>query len=240
LGIPYAWADISVQNDQKFLDREGYLHILGEVENHLNVPLNQIEILVTLYSKDNEAIGTMSASSLLNTIMPGMKGPFELVILGSQAKMVDSYFLDVEYTISEPKGQVIDITSSELERDKFDNLMIIGTIANKGEITANSISIVATLYDREGNVAAVSRAFAKPDYLGSNDEIFFLVSVPDREQTKTIVDYSVIAESEEYTAVPEFPLGSLLLLGGSVSAYLVLIRYSSKVIPNLVCASNPT
>jgi len=32
--------------------------------------------------------------------------------------------------------------------------------------------------------------------------------------------------------------GSLLLLAGSVSAYVILTRYASRSIPNLVCALN--
>ena len=52
------------------------------------------------------------------------------------------------------------------------------------------------------------------------------------------VDYSLTAESEEYAAVPEFPFGSLILLASSVSAYIVLTRYSSKVLSNVISAAN--
>ena len=88
-------------------------------------------------------------------------------------------------------------------------------------------------------MAAVSKTLVQPDYLRSNDESFFFIPVPDKIQSGSIVDYSIAAESEEYTAVPEFPLGSMVLLATSVSAYIVLTRYSSKVIGNLVCAVNP-
>ena len=52
------------------------------------------------------------------------------------------------------------------------------------------------------------------------------------------VDYILVAESEEYAAAPEFPLGTLLLLGGSVSAYVILTRYSARTVPNLISATN--
>ena len=51
--------------------------------------------------------------------------------------------------------------------------MITGTIANKGEITANTVIVVATLYDKTGNVAGVSKTHVEPDYLRANDESFF-------------------------------------------------------------------
>jgi len=234
-----AWAEISIDNHQQFLASDGALHIVGEIQNHLNVPLNQVNVYITLYS-GNQVIDTASTNSLVNTIMPGMKGPFDLVILGKNAKMVDNYSLEINYKISAPKSQAIDITSSKISRDNFDNLLITGTVANRGDLTANAISVIATLYDKEGNVAAVSKSLTAPDYLRSNDETFFLVSVLDKQQTKMVVDYSLVAESEEYAAVPEFPLGSVLLLAGSVSSYLLMIRYTSRSIGNLIYESYTT
>jgi len=117
--------------------------------------------------------------------------------------------------------------------------LITGTVINRGEITANTIVVVATLYDKNGNVAAVSKTHVEPDYLRANDESFFFIPIPDKIQSTLIVDFTLAAESEEYTAVPEFPLGSMVLLATSVSAYVVLTRYSSRVIGNLVSAINP-
>lgn len=235
-GTSSAWAEVSIQNDQHYFATDGSLHIVGEIQNDLEVPLNQIDVHVTLYS-ESEIVDTIRTSSLVNTIMPGMKGPFDLIITGPKAQIIDDYVVDVDYKVSTPKSQVIDITSSDISRDKFDNIMITGTVANNGEITANAISIVATLYDKEGNVAAVSKTHAKPDYLRSNDEVFFLVPVTDKHQTTSVVDYALVAESEEYAAAPEFPVGTLLLLGGSVSAYVILTRYSTRTVPNLISAT---
>ncbi len=236
-GISSAWAEVSIQNDQRYIASDGSLHIVGEIHNQLDMPWNQIDVHVTLYF-ENEIVDTVRTSSLVNTIMPGMKGPFDLVITGQKAQMIDDYTMEVNYKVSSPKNQVIDVTSSDISRDKFDNLIITGTVINNGESTANAISIVATLYDKEGNVAAVSKSLARPDYLRSNDEVFFLVPVTDKLQTTSVVDYTIVAESEEYAAAPEFPLGTLLLLGGSVSAYVILTRYSARTVPNLISATN--
>ena len=73
---------------------------------------------------------------------------------------------------------------------------------------------------------------------GPQAKAFFLVQVPDKSQSNPIVDYSIVAQSEEYTAVPEFPIGSMILLASSVSVYVVLTRYSSRVITNLVSATD--
>ena len=238
LGIPTAWGEISIQNDQKYIGDDGALHIVGEIKNDFEMPLNQIKIHASLYSVSDQLIDNISSNALVNNIMPGMKAPFDIMVVGQNVADVEKYLLDFDYEVAKPKSQVIDITSSEISRDNFDNLVITGTVLNNGEITANTISVIATLYDKEGNVAVVSKAQTEPDYLRSSDEAFFLVSVPDKTQTSIVVDYSLVAESEEYAAVPEFPLGSGLLLAVSVFGYIALTKYWNKSIANVVAAAD--
>jgi len=231
-----AWADVFIQNDQQYIAEDGTLHIVGEIQNDLGVPLNQIDVIVTLYSNNYEIIDILETNSLVNTIMPEMKAPFDLAVFGNNAKLVHDYSIDLDYKVAAPKSQSIDITSSDLSSDNFDNLMITGTVINKGEITANIISVVATVYDENGNVAGVSRTHTEPDFLRTNDEVFFLVSLPDKIQNGQVVDYSIVAESEEYAPVPEFPLGSGILLASSVGAYVLITRIPNRFMANLVSA----
>jgi len=236
--VPLAFGEAFIQNDQQYIGDDGALHIVGEIKNNLEAPLNQINIHVTLLDENNNIIEIKETSSLVNIIMPGMKGPFDLVLTNDEAKKTKSYSLKLDYKISPPKNQVIDITESELSRDNYNNLMITGIVTNKGDITANTIAVIATLYDNEGNVAAVSRVHPEPDYLRAEDSAFFVVAIPDKIQTRGINDYTLIAESEEYAAVPEFPVGTLVLLVGALSVYIGITRYSGRIITNLISATN--
>ena len=235
---PLAFGEAFIQNDQQYIGDDGAFHIVGEIKNNLEVPLNQINVQVTLLDENKQLIGIKETSSLVNIIMPGMKGPFDLILTNDEAKKTKSYSLKLDYKVSPPKNQVIDIIESELSRDNYNNLMITGTVTNKGDITANTVAVIATLYDKEGNVAAVSRVHPEPDYLRVNDHAFFVVVIPDKIQTIGINDYTLIAESEEYAAVPEFPVGTLVLLVGTLSAYIGISRYSNKIIPNLISVAN--
>jgi len=235
---PLAFGEAFIQNDQQYMGDDGALHIVGEIKNNLEAPLNQINIHVTLLDENNHIIETKDTSFLVNVIMPGMKGPFDLVLTNDEAKKTKSYTLKLDYKISPPKNQVIDIIESELSRDNYNNLMITGTVTNKGDITANTVAVIATLYDKEGNVVAVSRVHPEPDYLRAKDSVFFVVAIPDKIQTSEINDYTLIAESEEYAAVPEFPVGTLVLLVGALSAYIGVTRYSGRIITNLISATN--
>ena len=236
--VPLAFGEVFIQNDQQYIGDDDTLHIVGEIKNNLQVPLNQINIHVTLFDENEQLITIKETSSLLNTIMPGMKGPFDLILINNEAKKTKSYSLELDYKVSPPKNQVIDITESKLSRDNYNNLMITGTVTNRGDITANTVAVIATLYDKEGNVVAVSRIHPEPDYLRSDDYAFFVVTIPDKIQTRGINDYTLIAESEEYSAVPEFPIGTFVLLVGTLSAYIGITKYSGRIIPNLISVTN--
>ena len=234
--IPTAFADVYIDNDHKYLGDDGTLHVVGEIINESNKPINQVEVTAVFYS-DGSAVYHTSTENLTSMIMPEMKGVFDLVVTENIAN-IDHYTLDVGFKITQPKDQVIEITSSEFTHGPVDNIAIQGTVANNGEITANMVKVVAILYDRDGNVVAVSQANTKPDYLRANDESFFLIPILDQTQANKIVNYSLVAESEEYTAVPEFPLGSGVLLVASLSAYIALTKNPSVVTRSLVRLSN--
>ena len=233
-----AFGEVFIQNDQQYIGDDDSLHIVGEIKNNLQVPLTQINIHITLFDENKHPIVTKETGSLVNVIMPGMKGPFDLILTDNEAKKTKSYSMELDYKVSIPKDQVIDITESELSRDNHNNLVITGTVTNRGDITANTVAVIATLYDKEGNVAAVSRIHPEPDYLRVDDYAYFVIVISDKIQTTEINDYTLIAESEEYAAVPEFPVGTLVLLAGTLSAYIGITRYSDRIIPNLISVTN--
>lgn len=226
-----AYADVLIENDQKYIDDDNLLHIVGEIVNYTDKPISQIEISATTFSSTDSKITTINSNTPSHTIMPGMKAGFDILFSEKDPSLVSYYELNFNYKIASAKNQVIEITSSEISRDSLDNLAIVGTVTNQGEITANMINVVATLYDRDGNVVTVSKTQTQPDFLKPGDENFFLVPVFDKKQASNVVDYTITAESDEYTVVPEFPLGSGILLAVSVSSYIFLTR-NPKLILN--------
>ena len=235
--VPNAFAEVYVDNDHKYLGDDGTIHIVGEIINESDKPINQVNVIAIFYSDGNSVYQT-STENLTSIIMPGMKGAFDLMMT-EDIGHVDDYILDIDFKVTQPKDQVIEITSSEFTYGPVDNIAIQGTVTNNGEITANMVKVVAILYDRDGNVVTVSETRTEPDYLRVNDESFFLIPILDKTQINKIVDYSLVAESDEYTAVPEFPLGSGILLVASLSAYIALTKNPSIVTRGLVRISNP-
>ena len=109
-----AYADVAIQNDQKYIDDDGLLHIIGEIENNSKVPLNQIQISATLIDENDANIGEISSNTISNIIMPEMKGAFDILIQDVNGEMIKDYKLNLQYKITEPKKQVIEISSSVL------------------------------------------------------------------------------------------------------------------------------
>ena len=235
--IPSAFAEVYIDNDRKYIGDDGTIHIVGEIVNESEQPINQVNVAAIFYS-DGNTIYQTSTENLTNMIMPEMKGVFDLIVT-EDIGHIDYYTLDIDFKVTQPKDQVIEITSSEFTYGPVGNIAIQGTVANNGEITANMVKVVATLYDRDGDVIVVSQTRTEPDYLRVNDESFFLISILDKTQVGAIVDYSLVAESEEYTSVPEFPLGSGLLLVVSLSAYIAITKNPSIVTKSLGHLCNP-
>ena len=235
--IPSAFAEVYIDNDRKYLGDDGTIHIVGEIINESKQPINQVNVIAIFYC-DGDSVYQTSTENLTSMIMPEMKGVFDLMVT-EDIGHIDYYTLDIDFKVTQPKDQVIEITSSEFTYGPVDNIAIQGTVTYNGEITANMVKVVAALYDRDGNVIDVSETRIEPDYLRAGDETFFLIPILDKTKTDKIVDYSLIAESEEYTAVPEFPFGSSILLVASLSAYIALTKNPVMVTKGLSHAVNP-
>ena len=150
-----AFGEIIVENDQTYIGNDGIMHIVGEIKNDSKSPVNKIKIIATLIDENGKVLDIIDGKVMSNIIMPGMKGSFDIITNEKKSDSVLDYNLGFEYKLAAPKNQVIEIVSSEMKRDQLNNLIISGTIENNGEITANMINVVATLYDRDGKVLTV-------------------------------------------------------------------------------------
>ena len=225
-----AYAEVIIQNDQKYIDNDGLLHIVGEIENNTSAPLNQIKISALLIDGDGNEIKKIVGETVSNVVMPETKGAFDILIKNVRGDSINDYELNLDYTLAAPKNQVIEISSTELTKDIHNNTVITGILENKGDLTANMIRVVATLYDRDGNVVTVSETYTKPDFLRAGDNSNFIIPFHEKSQSIHAVEYSITAESDEYVAVPEFPLGTGVLLIISVSSYILFSRNPEKVV----------
>ena len=74
--IPTAFADVYIDNDHKYIGNDGTIHIVGEIMNETDKPINQVEITATLYA-DDDNVYQRNTENLTSIIMPEMKGVFD-------------------------------------------------------------------------------------------------------------------------------------------------------------------
>ena len=77
--MPNAFAEVYVDNDRKYLGDDGTIHIVGEIINESDKPINQVNVIATFYSDGNTVYHT-STENLTSIIMPGMNGIFDLMV----------------------------------------------------------------------------------------------------------------------------------------------------------------
>ena len=103
--IPSAFADVYIDNEHEYIGDDGLLHVVGEIINESDKPINQVEVTAIFYSGSN-VIHHTSTENLTSIIMPGMNGVFDLMITADISN-TDHYTLDVDFKITQPKDQVI-------------------------------------------------------------------------------------------------------------------------------------
>ena len=79
--FPVVFGEVNIINDQSYVGDDGAFHVVGEIQNTLELPLNQVNVFVTLYNENQNVIATKNTRSLVNTIMPEMKGPFDFIFI---------------------------------------------------------------------------------------------------------------------------------------------------------------
>ena len=75
--IPSTFGDVYIDNDHKYIGDDGTLHIVGEIVNETDKPINQVEVNVVFYH-DSHTVYQTSTEILTAIIMPEMKGTFDL------------------------------------------------------------------------------------------------------------------------------------------------------------------
>ena len=207
--IQPAFADISIQNDQTYVGNDGVLHIVGEIENNSKTPLNKIKITATLTDENGSEIKRIDGKVMSNTLMPGMKTGFDIITVEKIKTDMINYDLELDYKMAAPKSQVIDIVSSELTRDKMNNVVISGTLENNGEITANMINVVAScieqIYDKKGEDVYASKDSTKQEIVEFIEQMNsaqfadvqeFFDTMPKLQHTITVKNPKTKVESE--------------------------------------------
>ncbi|MCW4016042.1 MAG: FxLYD domain-containing protein [Candidatus Bathyarchaeota archaeon] len=225
-----ALGDVQIVSHSSFYNSLDTLYVVGELENTGDVATEFTKVTATFYGSDNQVIDTSIGYSTLDVLLPGRKSPFAVMLLQDDGAMdVYNYTLSVswqEYDEDKPIG--LEILSSEESVDVLDCLHITGEIKNTADSNANSVMVCATFYDSTGTVVGRSWEYADPSDMAPNQTGTFDVQLIYEEQIEKVASYSLSAESEEYSVIPEFPTGLTMIVAIASIAVAVAI-YKNKL-----------
>lgn len=153
--------ELEILSHQSYED-SGWFHIVGEVRNNSDRPMEFIEVVATLYDDTNNVTGTDFTYTYLNVIPPGGKSPFETG--------TDEYAGTTQYKL-QVQGSPGDLPRQDLVINSHNHyedngwLHVRGEVQNTGDSPAEFVQIVITLYDAAGNVVGTDFTYVDIDPL---------------------------------------------------------------------------
>ena len=194
--------NVTVVSSTGFLDY-GIYRIVGEVQN-TGSGWAAAEIAATLTNASG-TIGMIYGVTMVGTIPPGGKSPFEAVETVSEAaSQVTSYTLQVTPSVTSSVPMSLEITSNAHSINSAGIYHITGQVLNTGSSNATAPQVVATFYDSSGKV--VDDALAYPTQSGgiiaAGTSASFTISPQDSTRQSLYASYTLVAESNEYISQP--------------------------------------
>jgi len=227
--VPQAAAVASavVQNDSMWIDPYGRLHIFGEVKNTGDVWLHYVKITGTLRDASNAIVDVVFTFTKIMYLPPDSVGAFDMFEMDTaKSARVQSYSLVVDPDEATPIMQKLAILSVVDSKNSYGQLEIVGEVENQGTSTSTYTEIVGTFYDVNGKVVYVGYTFTSPTDVPAGAKYGFKMTVSSDERTNQIARYSLIAESQNYTSVPE--LSAPMLVAGIVLSMGVLAVWKKR------------
>ena len=180
-------------------DQFGYLHLFGEIKNKSEKTLTNLTLSSNFSDVDNNIIGTYSRSPEINTLNPNQFSPFEIIYLDPNSiDKVKNYSLSVEYKVGKEKPNLLSIDNVNDRLDFTGFYYINGEITNIGIKTAYNVTVVVTIYDRDGNIIGITKAITEPFIIASQNKAAFGLAVNAKTLSFKIKDFILQAYSDKY------------------------------------------
>lgn len=187
-------------------DSFGYLHLMGQIKNNLNMPLENVTVESTFFDQDNKILGQYERKAELGVIDSNKTSPFEIIYLDTTtAQNIKNYTLSVKhYDVGTSKEKLLSIETVSSRPDISGFFYINGKIKNNGDKHATNAMIIATFYNNEGNVIGVSKAIVEPINIAKGRDGGFGLVFVEKELSFKIKNFALNAFSDQYVSEPFF------------------------------------
>lgn len=224
-----AAASAVIQNDTAWLDAAGYYHVTGEVKNTGDVWLHYVlfgvRVTATFLDANQAHVDTVDAFVALDSLPPGGVGPFDALEFNTtRSAQIANYTLALAYEPSTPLTVKLSVQNITESRDVLGDLTLAGQVQNQGDAPSKYTKVVGTFYDAQGKVVATTFAYTDPSDLLPGATYPFKLLLVYASQTDRVSNYTIVAESQVYTSVPETPWPGILMIAALTMGIVALRR----------------
>jgi len=230
-----AAANVVIVSHMSYRDFLNYYHVVGEVQNTGDTPVNDVYISIVLYDNLGGVVDSIDTEILLDVLLVGRKAPFMYVASEENSAKINTYTVNLksfETSSEKPMGLEILSHTSTVTGFPVRVIMVTGQVRNNGILMAIAVKIVVTFYSGpggSGSVVGASLGVSTPVSLNPN-EIGTFATVPQDVTNRELsfVSYLLTAESLEYSGnvVPEFPapIISIIFMATTLVAVAMMRR----------------
>ena len=202
-------SDIEIGKTSSFVDENGIMHLYGEVRNLSIKPMSNVVVKASFFDDNGKLLNEFNRSTELSKLNPGGISPFEILYIDSKTvNQVRDFKISTEISSSPAENKLkpvrLEVNPTNSRLDIFGFYYINGIVVNNAKANSTNTLIIATLYDKNGNVIAIGRGLAEPLNITAGSNGVFGLVVSEKLQTYKTTSYSLIADSDEYTSVPTF------------------------------------
>jgi hypothetical protein len=202
-------SDIEIGKTSSFVDENGIMHLYGEVRNLSTKPMSNVVVKASFFDDNGKLLNEFNRSTELSKLNPGGISPFEILYIDSKTvNQVRDFKISTEISSTPAENKLkpvrLEVNPTNSRLDIFGFYYINGIVVNNAKANSTNTLIIATLYDKNGNVIAIGRGLAEPLNITAGSNGVFGLVVSEKLQTYKTTSYSLIADSDEYTSVPTF------------------------------------
>jgi hypothetical protein len=197
--LAHSGTNFKVLQSNLIRDHNGFLHIVGEVINKSDEPKKAITVSASLYDNQGNDIGEFKNIIPVRSLNIGKSSPFDIILLDrNMANQISNYTLTFSGTASEFKKSALSVLSLNSRPDILGFYYINGQVFNHGLESATNSLVIASFYDKNGKILAVTSAMTEPANLSSTSRASFGIVMNDKSQVAKVANYSILVDSDQY------------------------------------------
>ena len=200
---PSSSIQVKVLSPYSYKATDGTTVVLGEIQNQLDSPINNVTIGLTFMNDSSNTIEYKTGTTLLQVIPPGGKVPFLISSTNPDPSITQVQVKLGGFRPSSERPQALEISPNSLQVS--DKLVISGNVTNNGAQQSLNTKLYLISYDPFQRVVGIG--ISNPTDVGAGKDSKFSITSDSSSRAKS---FMIIAESDNYQSKLT-PVNSVLM-----------------------------